>query len=96
MIIVINSKHDNFTDACLWSQSINKMCQGKSQSTLDKHSSSRVTPNDPLIYATTSSHRWILIGYFKNYNFSKHNNALPDDGANAPKYVRAVLMLILM
>jgi hypothetical protein len=24
------------------------------------------------------------------------NNALPDDGATAPKHVRAVLMLILM
>jgi len=33
----------SFTDVCLWSQSVNKMCQRKSQSTFEKQFSSRVT-----------------------------------------------------
>jgi hypothetical protein len=30
--------------------------------------------------------------YFNNSNFTNTNNALPDDGVTAPKYVEAVLM----
>jgi hypothetical protein len=48
------------------------------------------------ILSRITTHRCILIGYFNNCNFSKHSNALPDDGVTAPKHVGAVLTSILM
>jgi len=42
-----------------------------------------------------TTHRYILISYFNNCNFSKQSNAVPDDGVTAPKHVGAVLMSIL-
>jgi len=40
-----------------------------------------------------TTHRCILIGYFNNCNLAITNNALPDDGVNAPKHVGAVLTI---
>jgi len=48
-----------------------------------------------IVHTTTVSttHRCILMDYFNKCNFSKHNNALPDDGVIVtPKHVGAVLI----